>query len=277
MTRLKRNALAGLVDLTCALQQIPSPTFCENKKASFVAEQFGVEGLEDIHIDQAGNVLARLPGGKQRPVIVSAHIDTVHPNSVPLTLQRTPDQLLGPSIGDNSLGMAGVIILARLIREENISLPGDLWLVGNVCEEGLGDLRGMRALVDNFGSDPLAYIIVEGLGLGQIYHRGLGVERYRVNMQTAGGHSWVDYGKPSAINRLAAFITRLETLPVPRQPRTTLNVGMIQGGTSINTIAAQASLELDLRSEDYNALKSLSLQVKRLAGESIRPGVRVDV
>lgn len=275
--RFKRTFLAGLLDLNCAIQQIPSPTFCETPKAEFVAEQFRAEGLQDIHLDRAGNALARLPGGDQPPLIVSAHMDTVFPTSIPLTLRREPEQIFGPSIGDNSLGVAALASLPRFLREESIALPGDLWLVGNVGEEGLGDLRGMRAVVDSFGGTPVAYLVLEGMGLGHIYHRGLGVERYRITARTPGGHSWVDYGKPSAIHVLATLITRLTAMSLPRHPRTTMNVGRIEGGTSINTIAAQASLELDLRSEDNDALKTLSHQVKRLANEIARNGVKIEI
>ena len=120
-----------------------------------------------------------------------------------MSVRREPERILAPGIGDNSLGVAGLFGLLWALRERGLSLPGDLWLVANVCEEGLGNLRGMRALVDRFGSGPLAYIVVEGMALGQIYQRGLGVQRYRLSVRTAGGHSWIDYGQPSAVHELS--------------------------------------------------------------------------
>jgi acetylornithine deacetylase/succinyl-diaminopimelate desuccinylase-like protein len=155
------------------------------------------------------------------------------------------------------------------------ALPGDLWLVANVGEEGLGDLRGMRAVVDRFGKDALAYVILEGMALGQVYHRGLGVRRYRVTARTSGGHSWVDFGRPSAIHELSALVMRLAALPLPAQPRTSFNVGIISGGTSVNTIAAEAHLELDLRSEGSQTLAWLVGQVEGLVAAARRKDVQL--
>ena len=138
-------------------------------------------------------------------------------------------------------------------------------------EEGLGDLCGMKAVVERFGTRVSAYLVLEGMSLGQVYHRGLGVQRFRITVQAPGGHSWANYGRPSAIHRLARLITRLESLPVPAAPRSSLNVGVIAGGTSVNTIAAQAHLELDLRSEAVSALADLVAQVEQLVAESSQP------
>ena len=212
-----------------------------------------------------------------KPLIVSAHLDTVFPTSVDLSVRREPERILAPGIGDNSLGVAGLFGLVWALRERGLSLPGDLWLVANVCEEGLGNLRGMQAVVDRFGSSPLAYIVVEGMALGQIYQRGLGVQRYRISVQTAGGHSWIDYGQPSAVHELTALSTRITALELPRQPRTTLNVGIISGGSSVNTIAAEAMLELDLRSESADSLENLVRQVEQIVHSVQKPGVRIEL
>jgi di/tripeptidase len=154
-------------------------------------------------------------------------------------------------------------------------LPGDLWLVANVGEEGLGDLCGMRAVVDRFGEQPLAYLVVEGMTLGQIYNRGLGVRRYRLTVRTAGGHSWVDYGCPSAVHELAALTAHLADAELPKSPRTTLNAGTFHGGTSVNTIAAEAHMDIDLRSEDASTLNRLAKWVESQASAAQRPGVQV--
>jgi tripeptide aminopeptidase len=133
----------------------------------------------------------------------------------------------------------------------------------------------MRAVVDRFGEDVSAYLILEGMALGQVYHCALGVQRFRITVRTEGGHSWVDFGLPSAINELAALVSRLANLALPNNPRTTLNVGVISGGTSVNTIAAEASLELDLRSEGERTLKSLVEHVQRIVASANRTGVSV--
>ncbi|MCB9135671.1 MAG: M20/M25/M40 family metallo-hydrolase [Anaerolineales bacterium] len=269
------DLLTRFLELAIQIQQVPAPTFQETERAAFVRMLFEKENLADIHTDAVGNVYARLPGqGKTAPLVVSAHTDTVFPASTPLNVTRTPDKITGPGIGDNSLAVASLFALLWSLREAKRALPGDLWLVTNTGEEGLGDLIGMRAVVDRFGAQPLAYVVLEGMSFGKVYHRALGVRRYRISATTEGGHSWGSYGKPSAIHELAAFITRLTALPIPEKPRTSLNVGIIQGGTSINTIAPNASLELDLRSENPKALATLIEQVQTLVEQANRPNVQ---
>lgn len=263
-----------VLDLALAIQQIPTPTFDEGRRADFVRQQFLAEGLADVSTDNTGNVYARLPGeGTARPVVVSAHLDTVFPPDTDLAVRRTPGKLFGPGIGDNSLGIAALLGLVWGIRG-NVP-PGDVWLAANVCEEGLGDLRGMKSVVARFGDTPLAYIVLEGMSLGKVYIAGMGVQRYRISIQTPGGHSWSDFGRPSAIHELAALATRLTVIPLPERPRTTLNVGVISGGTTVNTIAAEAHLELDLRSEGRDALAKLAAQVESLARAANRRDVTV--
>ena len=255
-----------VLDLTMEIQQIPAPTFAETQRTQFVRELFDAAGLQDISIDLVGNLYARLPGeNKCKPLIVSAHLDTVFPIETDLALSSKKDRIIGPGIGDNSLGVAALIGLVWRLHELGEILPGDLWLVANVCEEGLGDLRGMRAVVNRFGSDVVAYLVIEGLSLGYIQHRGLGVQRYRITVKTAGGHSWSDYGQPSAIHELSKVVTQLIAIPVPPEPRTTINVGRMGGGTSINAIASEAWLELDLRSEDTQVLAELIRNVEQLS------------
>ena len=273
------NSIQPLLDLAIAIQQIPAPTFHEADRARFVRARFAEEGLQDVEIDTAGNVYARLGSAhaQQKPLIVSAHLDTVFPGNVDLSVRREPERILAPGLGDNSLGVAGLFGLLWALRERGLSLPGDLWLVANVCEEGLGNLRGMRALVDRFGSNPLAFLVIEGMALGQIYQRGLGVQRFRLSVRTAGGHSWIDYGQPSAIHELTALSTRIIALEMPRQPRTTLNVGILAGGSSVNTIAAEAMLELDLRSESAAALEGVVRQVRDIVHSVQKPGVSIEL
>jgi acetylornithine deacetylase/succinyl-diaminopimelate desuccinylase-like protein len=265
-----------VLDLAAAVQQIPAPAFAEAARAAFICERFQAEGLESVAIDAAGNACACIRGeGRARPLVISAHLDSVFPLATHLALKRFTERLAGPGIGDNALGVAGLLGLHWGLQQRSLRLSGDVWLVANVGEEGLGDLRGMRAVIERFGDRPLAYLILEGMALGQVYHRGLGVQRYRITVRTAGGHSWVDYGRPSAVHELGELIHRLASLPIPGQPRSSLNVGVISGGTSINTIAAQASLELDLRSENVQTLADLAAQVERLVFAARRPGVEV--
>jgi acetylornithine deacetylase/succinyl-diaminopimelate desuccinylase-like protein len=272
-----------LLDLAVSIQQIPAPTFQEARRAEFVRACLQAEGLAEVGIDPAGNVLACLKASNRpssvvhHPLLVSAHMDTVFPDSVDLRLERRGERLLGPGIGDNALGVAALFALVWELRERCIELPADLWLAANVGEEGLGDLCGIRAVVERFGSEPVAYIILEGMSLGKVYHRALGVRRYRLTVRTAGGHSWIDYGRPSAIHELAGLATRLTRIEMPRSPRSALNLGVISGGSSVNTIAAEAMLELDLRSEGPEVLEELAGQVQSIAASTPKAGVTIDL
>lgn len=266
-----------VVELAIQIQQIPAPTFREEKRAEFIRELFVKEQLHDICIDETGNVLARLPGeDRSRPLIVSAHMDTVFPFETDLSVKRGPELIHGPGLGDNSLGVAALFGLIWSLRERQIPLRGDVWFVANVCEEGLGDLRGMKTVVDRFGADVHAYLVLEGLALGHVYHRAVGVKRYRVKARTGGGHSWSDYGQPSAVHELAKLVVGLTSLSLPAHPRTTMNVGKISGGTSVNVIASEASFDLDLRSEGQEVLAELVYAVEKLIRHANKPGISIE-
>lgn len=246
-----------ILDLTCAIQQIPAPTFHEQQRAAFALDVFQRSNLAEVRKDVAGNVIGRLPGSANAGALVlSAHMDTVFPESVPLTLKRTEKAIHAPGIGDNSLGLATLLSIPALLEARHIRPAGDLILAATVCEEGLGNLRGIQAVTDSVGRNA-TYISLEGMGLGNVLHKGLGVERYLLSITTGGGHSWVDYGAASAVHTLVEIAHQLLRLRVPKRPRTSFNIGTIQGGTSVNTIAASARCEIDFRSEHPNALKHL--------------------
>ncbi len=275
---MEQNVKQQVTELALQIQQIPAPSFEEGMRADFIQNMFAAEGLADIRRDSAGNVLARLPGsGSAAPLVVSAHMDTVFPAGTDLSFRRTEGKLYGPGIGDNSLGVAGLFGLLWGLRARAIQLPGDVWLVANTCEEGLGDLRGMRAIVEHFGELPRVYLVLEGMALGHIYHRGISVQRYKIRVRAAGGHSWTDFGNPSAIHELGGLISKIAAMKPPSRPHTTFNVGRIGGGTSINTIAAEAWMELDLRSEQPALLADLSRRVEDLVESQIRAGVTVSM
>jgi len=277
--KLDPSMLESMLNLAIDIQQIAAPTFSEHDRGKFVHSRFVEEGLCDIHLDKVGNLYGRLPGkGHAKPVIVSAHLDTVFPVETELSVRRESDKICGPGIGDNSLGVAGLFGLLWALRQEwgnGEKLPGDIWLIANVGEEALGNLNGMRAVVDRFGETALAYLVLEGMALGQVYNRALGVQRYQIQTRTDGGHSWVDFGAPSAIHELALLISQLTALALPESPRSTLNVGVMSGGISVNTIASEAHLELDLRSEDDTALTALTRHVHTLVQDANKPGIKM--
>jgi tripeptide aminopeptidase len=266
-----------LLDLAMQIQQIPAPTFHEGPRGEFVRNCFLEEKLKDVSMDSLGNVYARLPGKgkKARALVVSAHLDTVFPSSISLEIKKEAGRIVAPGIGDNSLGVASLFGIIWSLRERNVELKHDVWFMANVGEEGLGDLRGMRGVVERFGDRVLGYLVLEGLAYGHVYHRAIGVKRYRIMAKTAGGHSWSDYGQPSAVHELASLVTQLTAIPLSREPRTTMNVGTIQGGTGINVLAAEAKCELDLRSEDPRTLAELVQQVEETLIHAGRADVNI--
>lgn len=275
--RAALDALQGSVNdvvaLTMKIQQIPAPTFAEAERAAFVQSQFEAMGLRDVTRDELDNVYGRFPGQSPQqtpPVIVSAHTDTVFPADTDLTLWQDGRLLYGPGIGDNSTGVAGLITLAQTFLTFNLRPQADIWFVANVGEEGMGNLCGMKAVCQRFGPEA-RYVVIEGGFFGQISHQAIGVRRFRIEVETQGGHSWGSFGQPSAIHQLAHLITAIESLTLPQHPKTTYNVGVIEGGRSVNTIAPSASMLLDLRSEDGEVLAQLVEQVMALVQEQIQP------
>jgi acetylornithine deacetylase/succinyl-diaminopimelate desuccinylase-like protein len=274
-----------IADLCVRIQQIPAPTGMEKERAAWVENYMRQLGLADVEQDSLYNVYGRIPGARSAPaLLVSAHTDTVFPPDTDLTVKidKETGLIFGPGIGDNSTGVASLLTLARTLMELP-KPPVDIWIVANTGEEGLGDLRGMRAVVDRLQDHIGAVIVLEGLGLERIVHRGLGVRRYRIHAKAPGGHSWGDFGSGSAIHSLVKLAADIVKIPVPESPRTTYNIGRIAGGTSVNTIAQQAQLELDMRCEDPEILLWLIQQVDqivanhRIAHEQLRDGVEIQV
>ena len=263
--------LGRLIDLCIAIQQIPAPTCAEADRAAWVESRMNAIGLADVERDELGNVYGRVPGVQAQPaLLVSAHTDTVFPHETDLRLRRLGNGLLcGPGIGDNSTGVAGLLTLAETLTQL-AAPPVDIWLVANSMEEGIGDLRGMRRVVDRLataagGRGALgAVIVLEGMGLGRIVHQALGVRRYRTSATAPGGHSWGDFGAASAVHGLVSVAEEILKVQLPQTPRTSFNIGRIGGGTSVNTIAQEAWMELDLRSESPEMLLWLDGQVQRI-------------
>lgn len=250
---------SALGQLCIDVQQIAAPTDDEGERAAWVQAYFQRIGLHDVGIDELSNVYGRVAGVAQTPaLLVSAHTDTVFPRETDLAVRidEATGHIYGPGIGDNSTGVASLLALGETLQTLPPP-PTDIWLVANSGEEGLGDLRGMRAAVDRLQGQVKACIVLEGMGLKRVVHQGLGSRRFRITAKAPGGHSWSDFGTASAIHVLTRLAAELTLLQPPKQPRTTFNIGRIVGGTSINTIAQEASLELDLRSEDQSALQTI--------------------
>jgi tripeptide aminopeptidase len=272
ISKLDRNLrLAALPEVTrytiqqsIALQRIPAPTFAEQARAEYMADQFRAQGLQDIRTDSVLNVYGLLPGKDRASpaLMVSAHTDTVFPADTDLTQREEGDIIYGPGLGDNCFGLGGMLGLLAFLRQQHITPERDIWFVATSREEGLGDLGGMKVAYETLKPRINAVINLEGLAFGHIYYAGIAVRRLRITAAAGGGHSWLHYGRPSAVHGIIQLGNRILTINPPETPRTTYNIGMIEGGQGINVIATQADMWLDLRSENPASLAQLEEQVR---------------
>ncbi len=245
--------------LQLELVRIPAPQRGEAERAQWLAARFRDAGLDDVHLDEVGNVLGVLPGTgsmwASRPrlaslVAITAHIDTVFPAGSRLEVRREGNKLFGPGIADNGAGVVGLLALASALRAGGVRPASGILFVGNVGEEGEGDLRGMRHLFNGSRfKDRIAHtLVLDGAATDMIVTQALGSRRFQIVVRGPGGHSWSDFGVPNPIVVLARAISRLSQVTLPERPKTTLNVGVIEGGTSVNSIPEQASARVDIRS-----------------------------
>jgi len=268
------HSVEGHLALIEAIAAIPAPSFGEAERGAYILERFREIGLAGVSMDAAGNVRGTYPGGAGGPlVLVAAHMDTVYPTDAHRPPRREGSRLVGSSVRDNSASVAAVITLARAMREAGVSVPCTLEFMADTGEEGLGDLRGMRHRLRPEEPRPEVVLLVDG-PVGQIVHQGIAVRRFSVRFETDGGHSWGNYGAPSAIHRLASVIHALAQLSLPADPKTTLNVGVIRGGTSVNAIAASAEIQVDFRSVETASVDALASTLDRLVRSEARGGVR---
>lgn len=264
------------VALTQRICAVPAPTGAERQRAELVTELWRERGYT-TEIDDVGNVYVRRGQKGQGPVLMLlAHMDTVFPGTTPLTIQRDGDIVRGPGIGDNSLGVASMLTAIEILDQLGWQTDADIVAVADVGEEGLGDLRGARAAIKRYQDTLGAVIAVDGR-FGYIVNAAVGSKRLKLTVQGPGGHSFGSFGTPSAIHGLGKVIAALTELQVPKQPKTTFNVGMIEGGTSINSIAASATALLDLRSTDANALNQLVEEAEKCILQNVGPGLKVAI
>ncbi|GHO90823.1 peptidase M20 [Reticulibacter mediterranei] len=265
-----------VVELTQRICAVPAPTGDEWQRGELVAELLRERGYTP-EADEVGNVYVRRGQKSDKPVLmVLAHLDTVFPHTTPLKIVRDGDILRGPGIGDNSLSVAAMLGILDILDQLGQQTVVDLVAVANVGEEGLGNLRGARAAVERYRDQLGAVIAIDG-NLGHITHAAVGSQRWRITVRGPGGHSYGAFGRPSAIHGLARIIAAIADLPVPQSPKTTYNVGVIEGGTSVNTIAAQATALLDLRSTDVVALAQLAEQVRAIVKQCAGAGLQAEI
>ena len=277
VTAVAAGFVEPIAELTAAVAAVPAPTNDEAERAAFVAETLRRLGHADVTIDHLANVVGRIPGAsKESALLLAGHTDTVFPRDTPLNVTRNGDILAAPGIGDNSLSVAAVAMVRDALRQLEFEPPVDIFVTGNVGEEGLGDLRGMRGVMDALPQVGAA-IAVEGHSLGRITNRAVGSRRLRVTLSGPGGHSWGDAGRPSTIHEMARLVTRLDSIPLTRDPKTSLNVGLFNAGISVNTIAPEATVVIDMRSVSAGALADLVAQAEEAIAAARTGDIEVNV
>ena len=257
-------------DQQVRITEIPAPPFQEAQRAAAVRESLAEAGLT-AQIDKAGNVIGELRGVNEKEVVaIAAHLDTVFPPGTDVKVHREGSRMAAPGISDNGTGVAALLALARAVQFAHIKPQRTILFVGDVGEEGEGNLRGMRAIVDTYRGKLKAVVVLDGSGTDHVTTKALASRRLEALITGPGGHSWSDFGMPNPINALVRGSVRFINTKVPASPRTTFNIGQIEGGTSVNSVPHEARLKVDIRSESEDELTRLESALR----ECIAAGVR---
>jgi len=258
------------------ITEIAAPPYKEKVRAEYYLKRMQELGFKDASIDAEGNVIARRRGtGNGHPLLaVAAHLDTVFPEGTDVTVKEKDGTFVGPGLGDDARGLVALLALMKAMNVNGLSTVGDIMFVGDVGEEELGNLRGMKALFRDH-PDIDGFISIDGLGIDRIANQGTGSHRYEFIFKGPGGHSFQEFGLPSAIHAMGRAIAKISDLQTPSDPRTTFTVGTVSGGTSVNAIAAEARMAVDMRSNSTGELlkleaKLLDLVKQAVADESAR-------
>ncbi len=257
-------------DEQARLTEIPAPPFAEAQRAQAVKVLLAAVGLE-VHIDKTGNVIGELRGSNEKEIVLlAAHMDTVFPAGTDVKVRRDKNRMSAPGISDNGTGLVSLVALARALHEARIKPQRTILFVADVGEEGEGNLRGMRALVNAYRDRLKAVIVMDGSGIDHVTTKALASRRIEAVISGPGGHSWSDFGIPNPINALVRASVRFLNTRVPANPRTTFNLGQIEGGTSVNSIPHEARLKVDIRSESEDELLRLETALRECTAAGVR-------
>jgi tripeptide aminopeptidase len=252
------------------ITEIPAPPYKEQVRAAYYLKRFFELGFRDASIDAEGNVIALRKGSGGGPkLVVSAHLDTVFPEGTDVTVKEKDGVILAPGIGDDSRGLAALLSLIQAMNANDIKTVGDVLFVGTVGEEELGNLRGVKALFRDH-TDIDGFISIDGLGITRIVNQATGSHRYEMIFRGPGGHSFQEFGLPSAIHAMGRAIAKISELQTPKEPKTTFTVGTVVGGTSVNAIAAEARMAVDMRSDSTEELLKLEARLLDLVKDAVR-------
>jgi acetylornithine deacetylase/succinyl-diaminopimelate desuccinylase-like protein len=252
------------------LCEVEAPPFKETKRGVLFAQLLREAGLANVRTDKEGNVLGELAGAQPRPhLVLAAHLDTVFPEGTDVRVKREGSIMRAPGIGDDCRGLAVILAVARTMVKNGIKTAGSITFVGNVGEEGLGDLRGVKYLFNEGLKGRVdRFVSIDGTGLG-ITHIAVGSLRYRVTFKGPGGHSFGAFGLSNPVHALGRAVATIANFEVPREPKTTFNVGRIGGGTSVNSIPFEAWMEVDMRSSDAASLQALDARFNKAVDDAV--------
>lgn len=253
------------------LAEIPAPPFGEAARSQWLQQRFRSLGLDDVHSDALGNVFGILRSDRALPVLaVSAHLDTVFPLGTRLETREDGDRLYGPGVSDNAAGVVAMLAIASSLKRTELRLGANVVFIGNVGEEGEGNLRGMRHIFASpeWKDSIHSLLVIDGAGTDTYVTQALGSRRFEITFHGPGGHSWSDFGVPNPIVLLARALSRFSQVAVPESPRTTFNIGVIHGGTSVNSIPEGATARVDLRSASMDELHKLERRLRECVNEA---------
>jgi tripeptide aminopeptidase len=252
------------------ITEIPAPEFEEARRGEYVKQLFAANGLE-VRVDKLGNVIGERAGTDPNSVVLlAAHLDTVFAEGTDVRVKRDGSRLTAPGIADNGAGLASLVGLAKALNEANVRTKSSIVLAADVGEEGEGNLRGIRALVEAYKSKLVAVIAVDGASTEHITTQGIASHRFEIVVTGPGGHSWSDFGAPNPITAVARGIVKFSNVPVPDEPRSSYNFGTIEGGTSVNSIPSRAAVKVDLRSEQESEVAKMEKSLR----EAMQVGLR---
>jgi tripeptide aminopeptidase len=266
--------VAWVTDEQARITEIPAPPFKEAERAAHMKKALTVLGLR-VRNDEIGNVIGEREGTSENEIVlVTAHMDTVFPEGTDVHVRRERGLLHAPGISDNGAGLAALLALARAIQESKIPNHRTIIFAADVGEEGEGNLRGIRKLVEQYGPKLSAVIALDGAATEYVVTQALASRRIEIILTGPGGHSWTDFGAPNPIDAMARGIARfLKTIEVPGSPRTTFNIGEIEGGGSVNSIPARAAIKVDIRSEQERDISRVETALR----DAIRAGIQEEM
>jgi acetylornithine deacetylase/succinyl-diaminopimelate desuccinylase-like protein len=251
------------------ITEIPAPPFKEKVRGTYLLKRFQELGFKDAAMDAEGNVIALRKGSGGTPkLVISAHQDTVFAEGTDVTVKEKDGMILAPGIGDDARGLAALLSLMQSLNDSGVATVGDIMFVATVGEEELGNLRGVKALFRDH-KDIDGFISIDGLGISRVVNQATGSHRYEMIFKGPGGHSFQEFGLPSANHALGRAIAKISDLQTPAEPKTTFTVGTVSGGTSVNAIAAEARMAVDMRSDSTEELLKLEARLLDLVKDAV--------